>query len=144
MAQGVYSVRGVVTNNAGRFLRRTFIPFTFRKSFKKRESPPATEYGELNIHKGGGDFRFILKQEQPEDNKNTPQPDLMFPRVENIRELNREVIHTDLQAAGAYIAEALGDLTLWYDLRFKVICGQPLNTCEGRSVTCFFCFRALS
>ncbi len=86
---------------------------------KKNEQPPATEYGELNLHLGGGDFQFVLRQEQPEDNANTPQPDLMVPRSDTIRELNRDIIHTDLQAASGYISEALDDMPIWYDLRVK-------------------------
>lgn len=86
---------------------------------KKRDQIPATEYGELNVHLGGGKFQHILIQEQPEENENTAQPERLFPRSEGIRELERDVIHTDLQAAGMYIAEALGESPVWYDLRVK-------------------------
>lgn len=86
---------------------------------KKNEQAPATEYGELNLHLGGGEFHFLLKQEEPEDNNNAPQPELVFARTEGIRELSRELVHTDLQAAGLYISEALNQLPVWYDLRVK-------------------------
>lgn len=86
---------------------------------KKREQAPATEYGELNLHLGGGEFQFVLKQEEPQDDSSTPQPELVFSRTEGIRELGRELIHTDLQAAGLYISEALHNLPIWYDLRVK-------------------------
>lgn len=86
---------------------------------RKNEQAPATEYGEISLHLGGGDFHFVLQQERPEDNTNTPQPELMIPRTETIRELNRDIIHTDLQAAAGYISEALDNTPIWYDLRVK-------------------------
>jgi len=86
---------------------------------KKNEQAPATEYAELSLHRGGGDFQFILAQEQPEDNAHTPQPELMVPRTEDIREMERSIYHTDLQAAALYISEALGGVQVWYDLRVK-------------------------
>lgn len=86
---------------------------------KKNEQAPATEYAELNLHLGGGNFHFVLTQDIPEENKHTPQPELMIPRTEDIREMNREIYYTDLQAAALYISEALGGLPTWYDLRVK-------------------------
>lgn len=86
---------------------------------KKREQAPATEYGELNIHLGGGKFQHILSQQYPEDNSDTPQPELVFPRTENIREMSRDVVHTNLQGAGMYIAEAFSNIPVWYDMRVK-------------------------
>ncbi|GAB5493783.1 MAG: hypothetical protein Phog2KO_39980 [Phototrophicaceae bacterium] len=86
---------------------------------KKNEQAPATEYGELNLHLGGGTFHFVLQHQDPEDNADTPQPELMIPRIEAIRELDRNVIHTNLQIAGEYISEALDDVPIWYDLRIK-------------------------
>jgi hypothetical protein len=86
---------------------------------KKNEQAPATEYAELNLHLGGGDFHFVLAQEQVEENEHTPQPELMIPRSEDIREMNRAIYYTDLQAAALYIAEALGKIPVWYDLRVK-------------------------
>jgi hypothetical protein len=84
---------------------------------KKNEQAPMTKYAELNLHLGGGDFHFVLAQEMPEENKHTPQPELMIPRSEDIRDMNREIYYTDLQAAALYISEALGGLPTWYDLR---------------------------
>jgi len=86
---------------------------------KKREQAPATEYGELNVHLGGGKFRYLLSQQHPEDNGDIPQPELVFPRTENIREMTRDVVHTGLQAAGMYIAGAFSNVAVWHDLRVK-------------------------
>lgn len=86
---------------------------------KKNEQPPATEYAELSLHRGGGDFQFVLSQEQPEENEHTPQPELLIPRTEDIREMERNIYHTDLQAAALHISEALGGIPVWYDLRVK-------------------------
>lgn len=85
---------------------------------KKRENPPATEYGELNLHLGGGKFHYVLKQATPEDNKEIPQPEYLPPREKGVRELNRDTVHTELQAAALYIAETMGNVPVWHDTRF--------------------------
>lgn len=86
---------------------------------KKREQAPATEYGELNLHLGGGKFRFMVKQNHAENNSNIPQPDMIPQRTDGIRELNRNHIHTNLQTAAAYISQALGEIAVWHDVRVK-------------------------
>jgi len=87
---------------------------------KKREAPPATEYGELNLHLGGGKFQFVLAQEDPEENENTPQPEQPIqPTSSEIHDLRQENVYTDLQAASLYIARTLGDLSVWHDLRVR-------------------------
>ncbi|MGJ3241082.1 MAG: hypothetical protein ACFE0Q_20395 [Anaerolineae bacterium] len=86
---------------------------------KRRDEPPATEHGELSLHLGGGNFRFVIAQTEPHDNQNVPQPERVFSRKSDIRELTRDVAHTELQVAGLYIAEALGDVPVWHDLRVR-------------------------
>jgi hypothetical protein len=84
----------------------------------KDEAPPATKYGELNLHLGGGDFKFLVSHPEPEDNTNIDHPFGKITRSDDaIRELNRENAHTNLQIAAVFIAEALGGIALWYDLR---------------------------
>ncbi len=87
---------------------------------KKREAPPATEYGEINLHLGGGKFHFVLAQEDAENNERTPQPGQTIEyQNSEIRELTRDGVYTDLQAANLYIAATLGDLSAWHDLRVR-------------------------
>ncbi|MEO1166304.1 MAG: hypothetical protein AAFV98_21180 [Chloroflexota bacterium] len=84
---------------------------------KKRKSPPATEYGELNFHLGGGKFKFALKQDAPEDNDAIPQPDTMPERTKGVHPVSRDTVHTELQAAAMYIAETMGSVPVWNDIR---------------------------
>ncbi|MCA9915427.1 MAG: hypothetical protein KC496_18865 [Anaerolineae bacterium] len=87
---------------------------------KRREVPPATEYGEINLHLGGGKFHFVLVQEDPEENADTPLPDdpIQY-KDSDVRELTQDNAFTDLQAANLYIAETLGILAAWHDLRVR-------------------------
>lgn len=87
---------------------------------KARQAPPATEYGELNLHLGSGRFRFIAKHDDAEDYPQTPQPDQPIDRKQaDIRELSRANYHTDLQAVGLLMGELFGNLAVWHDLRLK-------------------------
>jgi hypothetical protein len=87
---------------------------------KKREDPPNTEYGEINLHLGGGKFHFVLEQEDPQDNEDIPQPEqAIHYKQSEIRELTRDGVYTALQAANLYIADTLGDLSVWHDLRVR-------------------------
>jgi len=86
---------------------------------KKRSNPPATEYGELNLHLGGGNFAFVVKHHEPEDNDDVPQPKIKPKRNStHIASLTRENAYTALQMTGLYVAETL-DLPVWYDVRVK-------------------------
>ena len=86
---------------------------------KRREKSPATEYGELNLHLGNGNYRFVITQHDAEDNDTTPQPDEKnIVNGEGIYDLNRATYRTNLQAAGVMIAEAL-ERPAWLDLRVK-------------------------
>lgn len=85
---------------------------------KKREKFPVTEYGEINLHLGGGKFHFVLQHEQSEDEHKTSSSDVQFNRTKAVCELTRDIVHTDLQAGAVYIAEAF-DYPVWYDLRIK-------------------------
>lgn len=89
------------------------------EAVKRRQRPPETEYGELNVHLGGGKFRYLIQQRHPHDNAQIPQPEQALERLAGIRALNRDEIHTTLQTAAAYIAQAIGDIPIWHDLRVK-------------------------
>lgn len=87
---------------------------------RKREQGPATEYGEINLHLGGGKFQFVLKQEERVEDSSIPQPEEMPERdQEQLIELNSDNVFTDMQATALYIAEGLGGLPVWYDMRMK-------------------------
>jgi hypothetical protein len=100
-------------------------------------------HGEVNLHLGGGNFHSLFQQDDP-DEKNSvvgidpignPLDLVTAPAVtiaaepikgvtaekssDIIAALNRESVTTDLQAAGLYIAETLGNLPVWYDRRVK-------------------------
>lgn len=87
---------------------------------KKSETPSATEYGELNLHLGSGQFTHLVSHPEPEDNANLEQSFAKVTRIGDvIRELERDNAHTSLQFAALYITEALGNISAWYDLRVK-------------------------
>lgn len=87
---------------------------------KRREAPPATEYGEINLHLGGGKFHFVLDQEDPEDNAHTPQPgETIQYKDTDLHELTQDNVYTDMQVANLYIAGTLGIHTTWHDLRVR-------------------------
>ena len=95
-------------------VQSVYVTQMLNKKGKKR----VVAYGELNIHKGGGEFQHILEQDQPEDNLNGYwKNDVKL--EETIQALESDVTITSLQAAGLYIAEALGQVPCWYDQRVK-------------------------
>ncbi len=79
----------------------------------------AVEYGELNLHLGGGRFRFVAQHTDPEINDKARNPDFQKPAEDVIMPLERDQSSTDLQLVALHIAEALGELPCWYDLRLK-------------------------
>lgn len=70
-------------------------------------------YGELNLRLTDGSYFFLLRQEEPET---ITEPIYGVPG--EVQPIERGMITTRLQAAGAYIAEAL-DVPMWYDCRPK-------------------------
>jgi len=73
-------------------------------------------HGELNLHLGETDFRRLVKQDE-HDEDHLPPPEQR--PEEEIIPLTTRNIETDLQAAGVYIAEHLGNLNCWYDQRTR-------------------------
>ncbi len=70
-------------------------------------------YGELNLRLTDGTYYFLLNQEEPET---ITEPIYGVPG--EVQPIEAGMITTKLQAAAAYIAEAL-DVPLWYDCRSK-------------------------
>jgi hypothetical protein len=75
-------------------------------------------HGEINLHRSGNDFyRVIEQQEKDEKVQLAETPDEKI--EESIVALTSSKIRTELQAAGLYVAKALGELPVWYDQRTK-------------------------
>jgi hypothetical protein len=84
---------------------------------KKAHDHPA-EHGELNFHLGGGTFRHLLIQGDPSPHLLPKRPTLPAATQDTVMPLSRELVVSDLQGMGLYLAEALG-VSCWYDLRVK-------------------------
>jgi hypothetical protein len=85
---------------------------------KRRDKSAATEHGELNLHTGGGKFKYLFQQEESVSNQGIPQPTAPIARDEGVYPLTRDDYRTALQAVGLLIAEALG-VSAWHDLRYR-------------------------
>jgi len=88
---------------------------------KKREKKPATYHSELNLHLVDGGFQQLLIEDEKIDNANLPNvEDTQDKNLdEGVTPLDSHSVTTRLQAFALHIAECLGDLPAWYDLRFK-------------------------
>lgn len=84
----------------------------------KKGGKPVVQHGELNLHLGVEDFQRILEDDSAEApdrpwKANVPlDQDIITP-------LNGDIVNTNLQAAGLYVARALGNLPCWYDQRVR-------------------------
>lgn len=85
----------------------------------KKKDAPASEHGEINLHLGTGKYRFVLEQGEAVDNNNARKIDEIERKKDQVIALNRRNLSTDLQAAAVYLAESLGDIPVWYDMRVK-------------------------
>jgi hypothetical protein len=72
-------------------------------------------FGELNLHLGNGRFKHLFDQSQFEDNLLPLDVEL---GNQTVAPLDPYAVYSDLQAAGAYIAQALG-VPCFYDQRGK-------------------------
>jgi hypothetical protein len=88
---------------------------------KKRSEDLTSEHGEINLHLGSGHFQFVLQQGETENRALHRQPtDEKGRRTEEVVQLTRFTVASDLQAMGLYIAEALAtEMPCWYDRRVK-------------------------
>ncbi len=85
-----------------------------------KDDPGSTEYGEINLHLGNGKFHFVLRQDEPQDDTRFEIPEsLTKPDDDDLIELTRENAHSDMQATGLYIADVLGNMPVWYDVRVQ-------------------------
>lgn len=87
---------------------------------KKREAKPVVYHSELNLHLINGKFQRILVEDEKISNANIDNDFLIKKnRAEGVTPLDTHEITTRLQAFALYVAECLGDLPAWHDLRFK-------------------------
>lgn len=78
----------------------------------KKGKKTVAHYGELNVLLSNGRFRFLLNAGEDDDLRQPEETgDLLV-------ELKQEDVHTDLQAAGLYVAQALG-VPCRYDRRAR-------------------------
>lgn len=84
----------------------------------KKGNKPVVQHGELNLLLGAEQFQCLLAQENAEDTERPWKANVPLDQ-EIMVALNGDVINTNLQAAGLYIARALGNVTCWYDQRVK-------------------------
>lgn len=85
---------------------------------KRRDKSATMEHGELNLHVGGGKFKYLFQQEESMSNQDIPQPTTPASHDEGVYPLTRDGYYTALQATGLYIAEALG-VSAWHDVRHR-------------------------
>ena len=88
---------------------------------KKREKKPATYHSELNLHLVNGGFQAVLIEDEKINDATLPNVDSMDNknRGEGVTPLDSHTVTTCLQAFALHLADCLGDLPVWYDLRYK-------------------------
>lgn len=83
----------------------------------KRQKIVTTEYGEINIHLGGGQFQRVLMQDVSLSHEDiTPPDDWQRPAKDKVQPLERANYFTDLQAVVLLVSEKLG-IAAWMDIR---------------------------
>jgi hypothetical protein len=84
----------------------------------KKSQKANIQYGELNLHLGGGEFHHLFSHEELDDYDRAWKAE-PAPGEDGITSLSGYEINTDLEAMGLYIARAIGDIPCWYDQRRK-------------------------
>jgi len=88
---------------------------------KKREKKPTVYHSELNLHLVNRGFQSILIEEDKIDDANLPDVEYVHNKNEGegVTPLDSHNVETRLQAFALHIAQCLGDLPAWHDLRYK-------------------------
>lgn len=88
-----------------------YVSQTLMKRSSKGDSASVFSYGELNVLLTNGKFKYLLDVSERFKSK-----EVVSSRDDLLVELTQENVHTDLQAAAMYVAQALG-VPCWYDRR---------------------------
>jgi len=88
---------------------------------KKREKNPTVYHGEVNLHLVNGSFQRVLIEEEKQTDTTLPDVETMSDKRkgESVTPLDSHGVETKLQAFALHIAECLGELPAWHDLRYK-------------------------
>jgi len=88
---------------------------------KRREKKPTVYHCELNLHLVNGSFQRVLVDDEKITDATLPNVDDMGQKTqgEGVIPLDAHGVTTRLQAFALHIAECLGELPTWYDLRYK-------------------------
>lgn len=88
---------------------------------KKREKRPTVYHSELNLHLVNGSFQRVIVEDEKHVDTLLPSADHISDKVkgEGVTPLDSHSVDTKLQAFALHIAECLGELPAWHDLRYK-------------------------
>jgi hypothetical protein len=88
---------------------------------KKREKRPAVYHGEVNLHLLNGSFQVVLVEDEKDDSATLNGGDFVETKAhgEGVAPLDSHRVETKLQAFGLHIAEYLGELPTWHDVRYR-------------------------
>lgn len=88
---------------------------------KRKRGDRTVEHGEINLHLGDKRYQYLLQQGDAISDAISPESTETETGKRNasMEPLTRETISTSLQAAGLYIAEALGGLPAYADRRLR-------------------------
>ncbi len=88
---------------------------------KKREKRPNIYHSELNLHLVEGKFQRILVEDEKLTDTLLPKVDVITDKKagEGVTPLDANNVETKLQAFALHVAECLGELPAWRDLRYK-------------------------
>lgn len=109
-----YNNKKLLWEKNGHDILSVYVSEAISKSLQDR----VTDYSELNLHLGSGEFVHLLRYEEKLSHDEMPIPPHMpSPTKDAIIPLSRQSAFTRFQVAGIYISELLGHSQAWYDLR---------------------------
>ncbi len=88
---------------------------------KKREKRPSVYHSEISLHLLSGKFQLVLVEEDKQTETTFNNGDFVKTRAkgESVTPLDSHNVETELQAFGLHIAECLGELPTWHDVRYR-------------------------
>lgn len=87
---------------------------------KRRAKNASSEHGEINVHLNDNRFKFVLQQGEPVGSDvRIPDDERQRRTRDEVYPLRRNNATSQLQWAALYVAEGLGAVPVWYDMRVK-------------------------